>query len=540
MSGAEPARGPAPRDAADGCAGALGRPLRLACLAGALALALATQSLFFRPSLLGLPCALLFAAAYYRSLKALLLRRRRFRALRALMLFLQHICSHMAAGLSLRSVLLELPQSRVPDALPGRAARGALERALSLIEHRQSRALFLPALLAAFPCPEAGALLHAFELEEQLGGRVIALFREAFDTSRELLLLEKEIAAATAQTRVEGLILTLMPLVMAPVFGDLALLSPLADRASGLYHGLRFFAYLCAATALALQLRLNSRKGEARRGGGARPFKQLLRLALSPSDMHTAHPIDRSGAGALLARALLRLHPEDLTRAYRLIFPEHFFDLEGDAGRRLVLLHGLLLRGAPLALAALAVPLRLAASEAWYWPLFAAISFAALTEAKLRVLSRAGIADLQRDLPLFLASLSRLLKNGLSVQNALRDCGAMLSAGEALLGKILQAMNARIEHGAPARALMESWASVLGLSDAASTLYLLARYIDLGGREVLRLLDRQLDLCWAAQRQSARKRLEAQGGLLLLPMLLDFLAVICLGAAPALQIFAAL
>ena len=143
---------------------------------------------------------------------------------------------------------------------------------------------------------------------------------------------------------------------------------------------------------------------------------------------------------------------------------------------------------------------------------------------------------LMEDLPLFISMLSTLLESGILLPKALHTCGYAFS-DQSLLSSELQHILTDIDGGMSAADALESFSHRVSIPEAQAALLLAARYERSGGEEVLGLLRLQSSSCWSLCRNASRKKREREAFTMILPMMLDFVAVLLVTIAPALNTF---
>ncbi|MBR2751091.1 MAG: type II secretion system F family protein [Clostridiales bacterium] len=143
---------------------------------------------------------------------------------------------------------------------------------------------------------------------------------------------------------------------------------------------------------------------------------------------------------------------------------------------------------------------------------------------------------LMEDLPLFISMLSTLLDSGILLPKALQTCGYAF-ANQSCLSQELQNIVMSVEGGVSAADALEKFSHRISIPEAQSALLLAARYERSGGSEVLGLLRLQASSCWALCRNASRKKREREAFTMILPMMLDFVSVLLVAVAPALNTF---
>ncbi len=474
--------------------------------------------------------ALGFALFLRPSFSDLLAKSKERQARRALMNFLQYLCSALSVGQPVRLALSEMGKSNFLKRSTNKDLQNNLKRVSHMIHNQQSAEAYLPTLEAAFPCPESTALLYALRLENQLGEKLIDMLRDSFDTARELVMLEDEIAAANNRQRSESMILSVLPFAMAPLFADLINLDLASSGSAGLGAVLRFFAYGLAMFAFMLNLRFSAERSSISKNIDQTP--KLFRIYDDAEILHI------NWLSVLINKLPLRYRTQ-IVRLYRLAYPQNFFSLQKDTAEPLLFQHVLTLILVFSASFMLLLLISLISGIAVYWSLLLSLLTVLLFEGQLRSRAKENEESLRRDLPLMLSLLARLLRNTLHLSTALRECASIFSNQKSPLSTIVKSMMGRINYAESPSQLFEELADQLKLSDVSSLLYVLARYSTVGSKELLDILEKQLGLCWAEQRQNIRRNLDAKSGLSLIPMLMDLVAVMLIGIAPAMQVFMA-
>ena len=143
---------------------------------------------------------------------------------------------------------------------------------------------------------------------------------------------------------------------------------------------------------------------------------------------------------------------------------------------------------------------------------------------------------LMEDLPLFISMLSTLLESGILLPKALHICRYAFSE-QSCLRYELSHMVTSIEGGLSAADALEGFSHRISIPEAQSALLLASRYERSGGREVLGLLRLQSTSCWALCRNASRKKREREAFTMIFPMMLDFISVLLVAIAPALNTF---
>ena len=90
-----------------------------------------------------------------------------------------------------------------------------------------------------------------------------------------------------------------------------------------------------------------------------------------------------------------------------------------------------------------------------------------------------------------------------------------------------------MQTGRPADQAVEWLAASCPIPEAQAAMLLMQRYDRYGGSETLQMLSMQAAACWSLYRNTIRKQMEHQSLRLLLPMMLDLLAVILTALLPA-------
>lgn len=139
---------------------------------------------------------------------------------------------------------------------------------------------------------------------------------------------------------------------------------------------------------------------------------------------------------------------------------------------------------------------------------------------------------LMNNLPLFICLITTLLEAGLQLPKAINICSKAFDKDSAISSEINN-LRAMILSGKSASDAVERMSIHIQIPEAQAAFLLISRYGRLGTAEVLNLLSVQTSSCWNLCRNAARKKQERESLALLMPMTLDFVAVLLVAITPA-------
>lgn len=145
------------------------------------------------------------------------------------------------------------------------------------------------------------------------------------------------------------------------------------------------------------------------------------------------------------------------------------------------------------------------------------------------------LQDLEKDFALYLSFLCALLQSAYVPRLALEK--ALLVLPKQNLFFELKHCLLTSQQGASLEENLECFSSFLPPSEMQASLKILVQYLESGSKDLLQLLHLQLDSHWSAARQKFKESSERKNLLLILPMLLNLLAITSMIMAPVMSQF---
>ena len=452
--------------------------------------------------------------------------------------FLELLLTRLSSGASL--------ERAISDTLPGLSqllGRSAdLLTALKQLEQQLSAGqpleILLPSLSRSIHCPEARIFFQILPELRRTGGKIDQYVRQHLQMVTEQLALQQDLNAETTQRQTEAMILALMPFALAALLEqsyDAVMREALATT-PGVAGMLA--AYILAMLAAAIT---------------------LSALGLNPSiPSHRRTASSKSGAAErMLDNALIHLVQPVLHRLYRDLLPETY------GSRLLKMLYGqnedpLKMNGPARATAAIerfflekaayilislapALVFTFTLANGWIALLVLPVVVCIAQDQKVFQIQRQQMTEHRLIYPIFLNLCAALLQSGLTLHKALQTCLALpllddqtkTSEKTQSLPDDLVMIRRLIQTGRPADQAVEMLAAACPIPEAQAAMLLMQRYDRYGGNETLQMLSMQAAACWSLYRNTIRKQMEHQSLRLLMPMMLDLLAVILTALLPA-------
>ena len=452
--------------------------------------------------------------------------------------FLELLLTRLSSGASL--------ERAISDTLPGLSqllGRGAdLLTALKQLEQQLSAGqpleTLLPSLSRSIHCPEARIFFQILPELRRTGGKIDQYVRQHLQMVTEQLALQQDLNAETTQRQTEAMILALMPFALAALLEqsyDSAMREALATP-PGVAGMMAAFVLAMLAAAITLSA-----------------------LGLNPAA--PSHPLSTSGksaaAGQILDNTVTRLAQPVLHRLYRDLLPETY------GNRLLKILYGqnedpskssgpshatavivrFFLEKAVYILVSLvpALVFTLTLANGWIALILLPVIVSAAQDQKIFQIQRQQMTEYRLIYPVFLNLCAALLQSGLTLHKALQTCLALPLLDErkktpkktSSLPDDLVMIRRLIQTGRPADQAVEALAAACPIPEAQAAMLLMQRYDRYGGSETLQMLSMQAAACWSLYRNTIRKQMEHQSLRLLIPMMLDLLAVILTSLLPA-------
>jgi len=424
---------------------------------------------------------------------------------------MQSLCTSVSGGYSIERAFL---CARV-DVEKAFGKHTAYSRALRDVEHEltshESLDCSLTHMCQTLDYYELLPIFHALSIQKVVGNQIVSILRNSCQMLSELQAVKSEVDANNAGKNTEALLLCIMP------FGITYLLQmssknymQQAEQSSvGQILMMIAFAFAVASCALLFS------------GIGEKPkkVKQIRSSYLSNTSSSTR------------LRALIDRLPSIYTTkiyewANELSFQSHAV-IEEFFRSLLMIVIGCLL-SIPLLLYGLHISL-------WFSiPLI--LLFIILKHVDLKNDVNQRRLSLMDDMPLFISMMSTLLESGILLPKAISTC-AFAFSNESVLHQELSDMMNRMEMGNGAADTLEAFSNRVSIPEAQAALLLASRYERSGGKEVLGLLRLQSSSCWSLCRNASRKKREREAFSMIFPMMLDFVSVLLVAIAPAIQSF---
>lgn len=431
-------------------------------------------------------------------------RRQRF------LLFLQDFDAQLSVGQQLSQALSQASQTLDDE---------AQLQVKQAIQHARPLDDLASEIEKSLALSEARPLGLAIRLSNELGKR-LPLFISRLETILlSKLKVEDRARADSAKQRSEASILLVLPFVMSPLLSGLTF----SSSSSPLRFYLCFIAFAFSLLALYLF------SGTFVKKAAKSPERRLYLLA------HLSNRLAFSLANWLEAKLQNRLSTTQqkwLTRQLVFASPKQVFL---PFKQNLTQLLSQWLQVLPLALIALPVVLVLSPSHAFFWiPFFSFL--VAYPLFKQWQTAKQNRLLWKHDFLLLISLLQLLLQNQIPLLQGLSLCLPLFRGSD--FQTILQTLTQQIRHQQKTSQSLLTLAELWEGDNLSSTFLLLKSYEDLGHPILLDRLAEQCDYIWFHSSQELSAQFQRQSQLILLPMLLDFVALMLLALAPALELFA--
>ncbi|MBQ5967882.1 MAG: type II secretion system F family protein [Clostridiales bacterium] len=426
---------------------------------------------------------------------------------------MQSLCTSVSDGYSIERAFL---CARV-DIEKAFGKRAAFAHALKDVEHRLQAHESLDSCMTHF-CHmldyyETLPILHALSLQKTVGNQIISILRSSCQMLSELHSVQSEVEANNSGKNTEALLLCMMP------FGITYLLSMTSGeylhqaQGTGLGKLLMAVAFTIAVFSCTYLFSLI----------GEKPSKNRFNYLTDSENIPEKYKRKIHKIG-------LSLPSMYTTRVLEWCSEISFSTMDAFDGFIFKVISRLLI----------CTPLFLLICFLLRIPILLVVFMDAFILVLLHV-DQQSIMNKRRlilmeDLPLFISMLSTLLESGILLPKALSTCGYAF-AEQSCLSQELKHMLSKIEGGVSAADALETFSHRISIPEAQSALLLAARYERSGGNEVLGLLRLQASSCWALCRNASRKKREREAFNMILPMMLDFVSVLIVSIAPALNTF---
>ena len=426
---------------------------------------------------------------------------------------MQSLCTSVSDGYSIERAFL---CARV-DIEKTFGHRAAFATALKDVEHQLQANEPLDACMVRF-CHkldyyETLPVLHSLSLQKTVGSQIISILRSSCQMLSELHAVASEVEANNTGKNTEAFLLCLMPFgvtyMLAVTSGDYLSQS----QNSGIGRILMVAAFIIAVFSCTYLFSLIGEKPSKKEFSFRNGSKDIPAFLRKP-----------------IRKLAVSLPTTYTTRVLEWFSEISFSPMEAFDAFLFKTICTLLI----------CVPVFLLITFLIGAPLFIALILELLILVLLHVDAQSQMNRrrliLMEDLPLFISMLSTLLESGILLPKALHICRYAFS-DQSCLRYELQHLVTTIEGGISAADALEAFSHRVSIPEAQSALLLAARYERSGGQEVLGLLRLQASSCWALCRNASRKKREREAFTMILPMMLDFVSVLLVAIAPALNTF---
>lgn len=432
---------------------------------------------------------------------------------------LAFLSSRLAVGETLDKACLNYvqEQARVHGPRMDPAYGAGLHRMAQQISLRGNLTAALQALLVEFPDPQVHPVLLALPKLSEMGGRLDRFVRDCHHSLLTFRSLEQEVRAEQGQKWAEAWILNLMPFALA--MGSVLMVAP-ADRMSLISDPRSQLVYALVFLSACGSLILTSR------------FSRNPRLTPAGQKLGQSATKSRGSgwpSGQWLALAYQKPPLRGFTRPV-IVALAQFPGSEKSYFQMKLLLIGLAGLLALIWILAGIVPLLVL--------LAAPLASSLLQDLNLLQKKRRVVNQYRLIYPFFLTWLVNGLLSGFSVTRVLREAGSLWRSDDPghVLSQDLDLFHRQAEGGRPTYWITEQLALHSPVPEIQSFWLSLARYEREGNPELLNLLVLMAENSRQLLRIGKRQELEEKSLYLLIPMLLDLLAVLVLAAWPSLSL----
>ena len=449
--------------------------------------------------------------------------------------FLELLLTRLSSGASL--------ERAISDTLPGLSQllgkNADLLTVLKQLDQQLSAGQPLEALLSSLSrsldCPEARTFFQILPELRRTGGKIDQYVRQHLQMVTEQLALQQDLNAETTQRQTEAMILALMPFALAALLEqsyDPAVREALATP-PGVAGMMTAFVLAMLAAAITLSAL------------GLNPALPSHRLSLPGARMSNAKMSDNAlmrSASQLLHRLYRDLLPETYgNRLLKILYGQRA-DESNSAGSPMDMAHYFLDKAIYMLISLFpGLIFAFTLSKGWVAVILLPVCISMIQDQKIFQVQRQQMTEYRLIYPVFLNLCAALLQSGLSLHKAMQICLSLplldegIKAGrkQTALPDDLLMTRRLIQTGRPADQAVEFLAAACPIPEAQAALLLMQRYDRSGGSETLQMLSMQAAACWSLYRNTIRKQMEQQSLRLLMPMMLDLLAVIVTALLPA-------
>ena len=424
----------------------------------------------------------------------------------------QSLCTGVSSGYSLESAFL----SSRPTIENVFGKRSILARSLRHMEYERAAQLSfhdsLIRLCYRMDFMEIYPIMQALSITRLVGNGVLSILRNSYRMISELISVQQEVDANNAGKNAEAAILCFMPYAVTFTLTTMTGEYMESAKSTTLGNTIMIAAFFLSLISCVL----------------------LLRLVGNTKQKNKRKNIDQAPRFTMPSRLI-----NVTTRVYKRIFPASFVSGEYERAIELSQTPSIYLERKTSKFLTLSFlsgfSLLVLALVSGQSPLLLLLgfpfSFIALhMKEKERV--RIRKESLMDDIPLFLSILTTLLNSGILLPKSLQVCSEAFPR-RSILCEELWRIKKQIASGVSAAQAIEDLSARTPIPEAQAALVLAAGYERRGGAEVLQLLSLQSNACWNLCRNASRKRKERDTVQMILPMMLDLIAVLLVVMVPA-------
>lgn len=357
--------------------------------------------------------------------------------------------------------------------------------------------------------PQTIPIFHALGLSEKIGNSTLAILRSSCQMLSDLNAVQTEINAANAGKNAEAVILCLMPFAITFSLNQMS--KEYINEAQNTLKGSILLGAAFAVCVITVALLL----------------KYMSHSEKKTKHNKTFNSNTKKPKNYFFTKVIQRVMPNSFISNRHNTFSELYFDSK--TGYELYLRR--LTKVVSVGFVITILILRLSSYPLWP-SLFVIPIFIFLLNHDLTSELELKRENLMKDIPLFICLITTLLEAGLQLPKAINICSRAFSK-DSSLNEEINNLRAMIISGASASEAVERMSIHIQIPEAQAAFLLIARYGRLGTAEVLNLLSIQSSSCWNLCRNAARKKQEREALALLLPMTLDFVAVLLVAITPA-------
>ncbi|MDD4367905.1 MAG: hypothetical protein PHP39_03025 [Oscillospiraceae bacterium] len=518
-------------------------------------LVFAAAMAYFTNLKLSIIIALIFAFVPYLSIQHYLGQKAQQACRSTAVLYLQYLLSGLTGGKSLEKMIRQAGGQFCPPALQSADFRQWLSYVNRDLDAQMPLAQALSSHLTVLVSPDVGTAISMLAKAVQLGARAQDFIESAIRMLNEQDRLTEEVAAENARDRLEATVLNYLPLALAIILRQMWGQTSQAASPPSRQFWLTLLSFCLLLLSWLISTYVKVKKESSGQSKSHRQAAIISRLPLRRfvKNKSAWHPVIDRLASLYPAARRLKLYQafslSQLAQAARTSAKSADRNL-GDRSEQttghtepepLPAYLQFIRQLTAEKLDALLIGLLIGSLAGLFWLpalcLFPLLTLLIALAHDQRILEQAKETELQllNDLPYFLVISSRLLEAGMSMAQAMQISSDQL-VPERPLYWVISRILVRVSSGLPAGPELAALAARLSTPTAQSALMLLEQYERMGQPHILSRLSEQASRCWELLRNGMRKGAEQRAALLLIPMMLDLVAVILLAMAPSLDL----